>query len=125
MVHSPLKIIAFNANHFRGQAYKARKQLQDLKIEVTLFSETHLKPHVRFNIRSYDIYQPDCEDGHKGGTAIAVKKGIPHACVDLPPLLSAAATGVCMLTGNTEIFLAPVYNLIFLAPVHKSPQTVE
>jgi hypothetical protein len=43
-VHSSLKIIAFNANGIGRQAYEVRKQLQDLKIDVAQFSETHLKP---------------------------------------------------------------------------------
>jgi hypothetical protein len=40
-------------------------------------------------------------------------KAIPHTYVNLPPLLSEEAPGACILTGNTEMFLAPVY---------KSPQ---
>jgi hypothetical protein len=64
----------------------------------------------------YDFHRTDREDGHKCGTALALKKGIPHTCVDLPPLLSVEATGVCIPIGNTEIFLAAVY---------KPPQTVE
>jgi hypothetical protein len=35
--------------------------------------------------------------GRKGGTAIAVRKGIPHSHVDLPPLISIEATGVYIL----------------------------
>jgi hypothetical protein len=98
-VHRPLKIIAFNANGVGGQAYEVRKQLQDLKVDVALFSETHLKSHMRFCIRNYDIYRTDGEDGHKSGS------------VDLPPLLSVEATWVCIPIGNTEMFLVAVYNL--------------
>jgi hypothetical protein len=54
-VHRPLKIIAFNANNIGNQAYKVRKQLKVLKIDVTLFSETHLNPHMRFCILNYDL----------------------------------------------------------------------
>jgi hypothetical protein len=87
--------------------------LNDLKTDVTLFSETHLKSHTRFCVPDYDIYRTDPEDGHKDRTAVVVKKGVPHACVDLPPLLSADATGVCIPIGNTKMFLAVLY---------KSPQ---
>jgi hypothetical protein len=59
---------------------------------------------------------PFMEEGHKGGTAIALKKGIPHTCLDLPPLLSVKATGVCIPIGNTQMFHAAV---------HKSPQRLE
>jgi hypothetical protein len=106
-VHSSLKIIAFSANGIGSQAYEVRKQLQDLKIDVALFSETHLNPlHT-------DIYRTDREDGHKGGTDVAVMKGIPHTCIDLPPVLSGETIGVCIPIGNTEMFLAALY---------KSPQ---
>jgi hypothetical protein len=94
IVHRPLKIIAFNANSIGRQAYKVRKQLQDLKTDVALFSGTNLKPHMRFYIPNCDIYRIDREDGHKGRTAIAVKKGIPHTYVILLPLLPVEATGV-------------------------------
>jgi hypothetical protein len=79
--------------------------LQDFKIDVALFSEAHVKPHTRFYISNYDIYRTDRKDGHKGGTAIAVKKGILHTCADLTPLLSVEATGVCISTGNTEMLV--------------------
>jgi hypothetical protein len=44
----------------------------------------------------------------KGGTAVAVKKCIPHNHVDVPPLISIEATGVCIPIGNNEILLAAV-----------------
>jgi hypothetical protein len=61
--------------------------MQDLKIDVALFTETHLKPHIRFYIPNYHIYRNNRLDGYKSGTAVAVKKGIPHTYVDLPLLL--------------------------------------
>jgi hypothetical protein len=60
---------------------------------VALLSETHLKPHDRFCIPKYHIYWTDRFPDRKGGTAIAVRKGIPHNHVDLPPIISAEATG--------------------------------
>jgi hypothetical protein len=44
-VHRPLKVIAFNANGIGRQSHELSKQLQDLYIDVALFSETHLKRH--------------------------------------------------------------------------------
>jgi hypothetical protein len=111
-VYRPLKIIAFSANSIGRQAYEVRKELQDIKIDVALFSETYLKHHMRFYIPNYGFYRTDHEDGHKGETAVAVKKGIPHTCADLPPLLSVEATGVCILIGKTEMFFAAVYKFL-------------
>jgi hypothetical protein len=64
---------------------------------------------MKFYIPKYDFYQTGREDGRKGGTAVAVKKGIPHICVDLPPPLSAEVTDICMPIANIEMFLAAVY----------------
>jgi hypothetical protein len=92
-VHRPLKIIAFNANGIGRQAYEARKQLQALKTDASLFSKTHQKPHMRFYIQNSDSYWTDCEDTHKGRTDLLVKKDIPHICRDSLPLLSVEETG--------------------------------
>jgi hypothetical protein len=55
-VHRPLKIIAFNANGTGRQHHVLSKQLQDLRIDVALFSEIYLKPDERFFITYYDVY---------------------------------------------------------------------
>jgi hypothetical protein len=62
-VHSQLKFIAFNANGAWRQHYELNKQLQDLHIDVTLPSETHLKPHEGFFISliSKDTYTSEIE----------------------------------------------------------------
>jgi exonuclease III len=93
-IHRPLKIVAFNANGIWKQRYKLSKQLQDLHIDVTLLSETHLKPYEKFCTPNYHFYCTDRFPGRKGGTAVAVRKGIPHNHVDLPPLVSIEATGL-------------------------------
>jgi hypothetical protein len=43
-VYGPLKVIAFNTNGISKQRSELSKQLQDLHIDVALFSEKHLKP---------------------------------------------------------------------------------
>jgi exonuclease III len=108
-VHRPLKFIAFNANGIRRQRYELSKHLQDLHIDVALLSETHLKPHERFFIPSYHVYHIDHHPGRKRGTAVVVRKVIPHNHVDLPPLISVEATGVCIPIGNRKVLLAAVY----------------
>jgi hypothetical protein len=112
-VHRPLKIIAFSADGVGRQSYEFRKHLQDIKIDMALFSETHLKSHMRFYIPYYDIYRTDLDYGHKNETAIAVKKGILHTCTDIPLFLPVDAAGICIPIGNSEMLLAAVY---------KSPQ---
>jgi hypothetical protein len=108
-IHRLLKLIALNANGIWRQCYELSKQLQELHIDVPLLSETHLKPHERYYIPNYHFYHTDCFPGRKGGTAVAVRKGIPHNHVDLPPLVSVEATGVCIPIGNSEVLLEAVY----------------
>jgi hypothetical protein len=91
------------------QRYNLSKQLQDLHVNVTLFSETHLKPHERYFISNYQFYRTDRHPGTKGGTAVAVRRGVPHNPVDIPSLVSVEAIGVCIPIGNSEILLAFVY----------------
>jgi hypothetical protein len=73
IIHRPLKFIAFNANGIWRQRYK----LQDLHVDVTLFSETYLKPHEKFLILNYHFHATDRHPGRKGGTAVAVRKASP------------------------------------------------
>jgi hypothetical protein len=77
---------------------------------VALFSETHLKPHEKFFIPNVHFYRTDRYPGRKGGTAVVSRKGIPHNHVDLPPLVSVEATGVCKPIGNSEVLLAAVWS---------------
>jgi hypothetical protein len=51
-----LRFLKNNANNIGRQAYEFRKQLQDLEINVALFSKTHLKPHMKFYIPNCDIH---------------------------------------------------------------------
>jgi exonuclease III len=85
-VHRSLKILSFNANGILRQRHELSKQLEDLRIDVALFSETHLKPYEKFFLQNYHVYRIDRYPGRKGGTAIAVRKGIPHNHVNLPLL---------------------------------------
>jgi hypothetical protein len=103
--------IHHNANIIMKQRYDLSKQLQDLHVDVALFSETHLKPHEKFFISNYHFYRTDSHRGRKGGTAAAVRKGVPHNHVDLAPLVSVEATGVSIPIGNNEVLLASVYKI--------------
>jgi hypothetical protein len=78
-------------------------------LDVALFSETNLKPHERFFIPNYHFHQTDGYPGRKGGTALAVRKGIPHNQLFLPHLVSVEATGVCIPLGKSDVLFAAVY----------------
>jgi hypothetical protein len=63
--HRPLKVVAFNANGIGRQRYELRKHMQDLHIDVTVFSETQLKPHERLFIPNHNFYLTDYFLGRK------------------------------------------------------------
>jgi exonuclease III len=107
--HRPLKVLAFNANGIRRIRYELSKQLEDLHVDVALFSETQLKPNERIFIQNLNFYGTIRIPGRKGGTAAAVTEGIPQNHVGLPALLSVETTLVCISIGNTEVMLAAVY----------------
>jgi hypothetical protein len=48
--------------------------------------EKNVKPHERLFIPNYHFYRTDRFPGRKGGTAVAVTKGILHNNIDLPLL---------------------------------------
>jgi hypothetical protein len=75
---------------------------------VAVITETHLKTHERFFISNYDFYRTNHFQGRKGGTAVAVRKGIRHNHADLPPLASIEVTEVCVPICNREMLLAAV-----------------
>jgi hypothetical protein len=73
---------------------------------VALLSMTYLKPHERFFIPNYHFYRTDRFPGE--GTAVSVRKGIPHNHVDLPPLVSIEVTGVCIPIRKSEALFGAV-----------------
>jgi hypothetical protein len=61
-----------------------------------------------FYIPSYDFYQTDSENGHKGGTAIAVKKRDSLTCVAYTNSYQYRQQVSAFLL-ETEMFFATIY----------------
>jgi len=76
---------------------------------MALLLETYRKPHSGFFIPNYLVYWTHRFQWLEGGTAVTVRKGIPHNHVDLPPLASVETTEICIPVGNSEFVLAAVY----------------
>jgi hypothetical protein len=89
--------------------YELSKRLQDLRIDVALLSEIYLKTYKMFFIPNYHFYRTDRFPGRNGGTAVAVRKDMPHNNVDQPTFVSIEDMGACIPTGNFEALLAAVY----------------
>jgi hypothetical protein len=87
-IHNTLRVIAFNVNGTGRQSYEPSKKLQDLHVDVALLSETYQKTDEMFLILNYCFYRSEHYPGRKGGTAVVVRKDIPHDHIDLPPPLT-------------------------------------
>jgi hypothetical protein len=74
-----------------------------------LFSQRHISNP----ISNYHCYRTGRFTGRKGGTALVARKGIPHSHVDLPPLVSIEATGVCIPIGSTEVIRVSTSKITF------------
>jgi hypothetical protein len=110
-VHRLLKAVEFSANGIVRQHYELSSALQEQRIDLALLAKTHLRRHEWFYIPNYQVYRNDRFSGIKGGTAVAVKKGIPHTHVDLPPL-DSIATGICIPTVNIKLLPAAAYKYL-------------
>jgi hypothetical protein len=111
-VHRTLKVITFNANGIEREHQELSRQLQKHYINMALLSETHLKPHKRFFIPNFHIYQTNCFPSLREELLLQSKKCIPHNHVDLPPLVLAEATGVWRSTGSSKILLTAIYKFL-------------
>ncbi|GFU51190.1 RNA-directed DNA polymerase from mobile element jockey [Trichonephila clavipes] len=81
--------------------------------DLFLIQETHLRPEYSFNIPNYIYYRNDRTNSARGwgGTAILIKRSIPHFHVPTPPLLTGVeATLVALIPSDQEPFLvASIY----------------
>jgi len=72
--HRPIKVVALNVNCIGRQRYELSRQLQNHHIDVTSFSEKHLKPHENFFIPNFHIHQTDSFPGLKYGLSLWLEK---------------------------------------------------
>jgi hypothetical protein len=82
-VYRPLEVVVFNANVIWKRRYELSKQLQGIHIDVALLSEAQLKAYERFFIPNFHFYRSDRFPERKGGTAVPVRRGIPHSHMDI------------------------------------------
>lgn len=75
-----IRLCMWNAN---GIMQKKKKPelfnfIEDNNIDVCLIQETKLNPNNSLNMPNYQIYRTDRTTHHGGGTAILVRRSIPH-----------------------------------------------
>ena len=105
-----LNIVAWNANGIRLKLQEFREFLARTKIDVALINETHLKPSHRANVPNYVVYRNDRLNGRAGGTAIYIKKSIPHGELLIPDEMSLEMSLIQIDTTRGKLFLGACYN---------------
>lgn len=110
MDRKPINLLYWNANGIRDQATELKVTVQKHKVDVVLICETHLKQGKSLKLPNFVTYRHDRTTGPQGGTAILVKKSVPHYEVVPPPLNTVEATTVIAKVGGREMLLAAVYN---------------
>jgi hypothetical protein len=84
----------FNANGILKQRYELSKQLQDLHIDVALFSETHLKPHGGFLFKIINFTETIANREEKAELPLQSKKASPQSCTHASPHFSRSYWGL-------------------------------
>ena len=103
-----LRILAWNANGLRSKKKELEELLRREHIDIALINETHFNGSDRMGIANYVVYNNN-RDGRGGGTAIYVRKHLPHHRVVTPPLTSLEASIVCTHTTRGDINLVAAY----------------
>ncbi|GFS87914.1 putative RNA-directed DNA polymerase from transposon X-element [Trichonephila clavipes] len=75
---SNLTVISWNANGIRSRIEEFRSFIADWNPDIINLQETHLQPCHNFTFPDYSIYRTDRTFRGGGGTAIMVKRSIPH-----------------------------------------------
>jgi hypothetical protein len=76
-IHRSLKVIAFNANGIGRQRYELSKQLQDLHVDVALFSGTYLKLMRGFSVKITTFIKPTATRAEKAELPLQLEKAFP------------------------------------------------
>lgn len=103
-----LKICIWNATGVRNKKLELQHFIVQHKIDIVLLSETHLRPNAPFKLRNMIGYRTD-RQGLGGGTAIYLRRTIPHREVTLPPLQQLEATAVSIWTDLGEVTFVATY----------------
>ncbi|GBM03793.1 putative RNA-directed DNA polymerase from transposon BS, partial [Araneus ventricosus] len=104
-----LDIIFWNANGIRNRSADIRNFVEEHSPEIFLIQETKLRPEFNFNIPNYDIYRTDRipqNNPHAlgGGTAVLIKKSIPHYHIPTPKFHFVEATTISLNLVNKDPF---------------------
>ncbi len=102
-------MISWNANSLFPKRQEFNEYLIENGIDIALIQETCLKPQTLYKVPNYKIYRQDRVNRIGGGTAILIKKNIPHELITPPntdPRIEVTAIRVIHQEGDIEIVSA-------------------
>ena len=106
-----LSILAINVNSIRTNV--RRHNLVDLIDEtnpdIVALSETRLNHRHMFSIENYNIIRNDRLSNDGGGTAILIRKSIPHSIINLTNIKSIETTIIKIKHDSKNLFVISTY----------------
>lgn len=108
-VQARLKISYWNCQGIFEKKAELQLFLTEYNIDVMLLNETFLKPGRKINIPNYKTYRNDRLVQPGGGTAILIKKNIPHSELPTPAQISFETNGITVHTTKQKINIWSTY----------------
>jgi hypothetical protein len=87
-------ILFWDARGIKSKKYEFLNYLEVNSIPVTLISETHLQPSMKFKCQNYFIYRTDRLNHFGGRTAILIREDIIQNQILLPHLQPMEAIAI-------------------------------
>jgi retron-type reverse transcriptase/endonuclease/exonuclease/phosphatase family metal-dependent hydrolase len=106
---SSLRITFWNANGIARQINEVKDFITRLNIDIFLVNETHLRAGDNLRIPNYRTYRNDRKDKRGGGTAVLIKKDIPHYALPDLQLSQIEATQIAVQTKNGIVRMIAAY----------------
>ena len=106
-----LNLCFFNCNGISNKIITVRDYTDKYNIDILMLQETHLKTFNRISFPNHFGYRNDSSTGRaKRGTAIFIKRNIPHCANILPPLKAIEATAIDVhIPGQPTITIISTY----------------
>lgn len=109
---SSISLCYWNANTLKAKKPAVRAFLESSNTDILLVGETRFRPGTIFSIPNYETYAT-CRSGRPdGGTAVFIKKTIPHCLLPtkLPAGSTIETTGVLVnITGQGPVEIHAIY----------------
>lgn len=102
------KLVYWNANGLLSKKHELMHFLEEEEVDVIMIGETWLNNNHMLKIPNYSIYRNDRIHNPRGGTAIAIKRTLPHS--ELPTRRSGIEHTILEVNLQQPIQLISAYS---------------